>query len=97
MSWSVSVTGTRETAKEEIAAQFDRAYESYKEKPEGADILAAKGRALALIDGMDLTPDTYGTQWNAVKVTAHGSHGWSEKGLTTASFTVSVERTHLAI
>lgn len=97
MSWSVSCQGTREKVKEEVSAQYDKLAEQYAGKPEGDDIVAAKERTLKLIDAMDLTKDSYGSDWNAVNVTASGSHGWNEKGLTNAGFSVNVIRTHLAL
>lgn len=93
MSWAIEITGTKEGAKRATSEQFDKIGTSYAGKPEGDDIAACRARVIALIDACDLTPDVYGTRWNAVVVKASGSHGWTDKGLTTASFQVSVTRT----
>lgn len=97
MSWSVSSEGTREKVKEEVSAQFDRVFANYTGNPEGGDIKAVKERVLALVDELDLSVDSSGTDWNAVKVSAYGSHSTTGKGIASASFTLNVSRTHLAL
>jgi hypothetical protein len=97
MSWGIEITGTKEGAAKKVAESFDKMAANYAGKEEGKDIIAAKDRILALIDACDLTTDPYGMGWNAVNVKASGSHGWTDKGLTTASMQINVTRVVLAL
>jgi hypothetical protein len=96
MNWSVSCDGPRDKVKEEILAQFESCAKDHEGKPEEEDVKAARDRTLPLIDALDLTPDQYGTDWNGVSVTAHGSHESNDKGVVTASFSVHVSRLHIS-
>lgn len=91
------MSGSKEGVKARVIAQLDKTAEQYKATPEGADVVAAKDRILALIDACALGPDAHGTDWNAVKVAASGSHAWTDKGIQTASFKVEVTRLSLAL
>lgn len=100
MSWSVQSTGTKEAVKSRLAEQLDKIADSYAGKAEADDVKACKDRILALVDACALGQDANGFEWNAVKVTAFGSHGTTSApvaGITTGSFSVSVERTSLAL
>lgn len=97
MSWSIEYTGSKEGVKAKVVEQLDKVAASYDGKAEAKDVLAAKERIVALVDALDLGTDAYGTVWNAVKVSANGSHSWTEKGVTSANFQVSVVRMSLAL
>ena len=97
MSWGIEITGTKEGASKKVAESFDKMAANYAGKEEGKDILAAKDRVLSLIEATDLTVDPYGMDWNGVYVSAGGSHGWTDKGLTSAEFRAKVTRVVLAL
>jgi hypothetical protein len=96
MSWSIEVTGSKEGASKRVTETLDKCAESYAGKPEADDVIAARVRILALIEATDLSSDGH-TLWNAVIVKANGSHSSNGKGLTNASFQLSVTRTALAL
>lgn len=93
MSWSVNAKGTREEVRAEIDKQFYNVHGYYKETPEGADILAIRERAMALIDACDLESEGW-AKGDKIEVKAHGSHSmqttWQKP--TSASFSLSVSR-----
>lgn len=100
MSWGFEITGSKDGVTKKVVERLDKLAETYAGKPEADDIVACKGRILALIEACDLSVDQYGSEWNAVIVKASGSHGWTDteaKKLSTASFQVSVTRTFLAL
>jgi len=96
MSWGYEKTGTPAAVIKDVNDSFERMAASYKDMPEGADILACRDRIVALVNGMDLTSDGY-TNPNAVLVKAGGSHSTTGKGLANASFSVQVQRVSLAL
>jgi hypothetical protein len=97
MSWSFSFSGTPDKVCEEVSAEADRIAKSYAGKPEGDDILTAKERVVALVKACKLGKDAYGTEWNAVSVSANGSHSTTDGGITSGDFRVAVSRTRLSI
>lgn len=92
MSWGYEKTGTLDALVKDVTAFFDRIAEGYKEQPEADDVIACKGRILALMAACDLT-----TEANAINVKANGSHSTGGKGLYSASFYVQVTRVALAL
>lgn len=87
MSWSVNTGGmTREDAKRTLAQHYDSSAALYAGKEEQKDVLAVKDRVLSLIDALDLADG------DAISVTSYGSHTWSEKGVLSATFAVTVAR-----
>ncbi len=92
MSWGYEKTGTLDALVKDVTAYFDRIAEGYKEQPEADDVIACKGRILALMAACDLT-----TEANAINVKANGSHSTGGKGLYSASFYVQVTRVALAL
>lgn len=72
MSWSIQRTGTREAVATAVAADLDKSAAQYEGHEEQKDILAAKERILAVIAGLDMTPDTWCPVYG-VQVTASGS------------------------
>jgi hypothetical protein len=96
MSWSISFTGTRDGATKATAEQFDKLAASYEGKEEGKDILAIKERIVSLIAATDLSVDG-SVDWNAVTVTASGSHSWNAKGIQSANFSLQVTRVSLKL
>lgn len=96
MSWSIEVTGTKAGVAKYVSEELDKAAASYAGKPEADDVVAAKGRILALVEACDLT-ETGPYAPNAVQVKASGSHGWTPKGISNASLQMSVVRWRLAL
>lgn len=96
MSWGIKITGTRGAVKMQVSEQLGKIAEDYKGKPEGEDVLAARDRILALVDALDLTSDGY-LDWNGVDVAANGSHSTNSKGVQSATMTITVVRTALAL
>lgn len=98
MSWGIEVTGTKEAVKTKLATQCERMAKVYEGKPEADDIRAFEQRATALIDALELGKDQYGAvEWNAVTVKGGGSHSTTPNGLATASMSMNVTRTSLAL
>ncbi|HTQ47263.1 MAG TPA: hypothetical protein VMI75_31120 [Polyangiaceae bacterium] len=96
MSWGIEITGTKAGVAKYVAEELDKIAASYAGKPEADDVAACKGRILALVEASDLTETgTYAP--NAVQVKANGSHGTTTKGISNASFQVSVVRWRLAL
>lgn len=93
MSWGYEKTGTPDAISKDVALYFERAIHNYGGKPEADDLAACKARILALVGALDMT--TGGA--NAVTVKASGSHSWTDKGVMSANFSVSVTRTMLAL
>lgn len=87
MSWSVNATGVKEKVAEACAVQFNGAAANYTGQEEEQDILAAKARCLAAIEGLKL--DDYA---NGVSVRCNGS-----RSTYSVSVNVSVERVKLEI
>ena len=96
MSWGYEKTGTPEALAKDVDTSFDRMAANYAGQPEADDIAACKARALALLSALDMTPDLY-TAWNAATVKAGGSHSASGGKVQSASFSLSVVRTALAL
>jgi hypothetical protein len=93
MSWSFDITGTREAVKAAVTTQLDKTAAAYAGKPEGDDVLAVKGRVLALVDALKL--DEY---WNGVSAKGNGSHSITgENQIVSASCGFSVMRVPLAL
>lgn len=100
MSWVIDITGSKIGATNKVTEQLDRIAKNYEGKEEAKDILSAKERILALIQAIELPEKS--TEWNAVKVTASGSHslttprlvdGKMIAGIANAHVTFSVKRT----
>lgn len=96
MSWGIEITGVKDAVAAKFAADMDKVAAMYVGKEEGKDIVAVKERGLALIDALAMGEE-HGYTWNAVKVSASGSHGLSGGGLTSASFRLDVTRLSLAL
>lgn len=93
MSWSISVTGTRDAVKAEVVKQLDAIKSRYAGKPEADDVDAVQSRALRLLDALVLS----GGQ-NACKVEASGSHyAIGATGIGAASFKLDVALVSLAL
>jgi hypothetical protein len=73
MSWSVSYIGTKDKVRAACEASLDTTAKSYEGKEEQKDVLAAKERILAAIDGLNVDePSATGTT-TGIKVDANGS------------------------
>ena len=94
MSWSVSIGGKKEEAREKIAAQFDSEAKRYEGGEEGKDVLAMKERVLALIDAIDCTPDDM-TPRPGISVSCWGSHSTVNGKISSAQASISVSRVAL--
>ncbi len=92
MSWNFSFVGTRDAVLKKVDEACDRTAASYAGKPEADDVLAVKARVHALVDAMGFD-DTY----NAVSVTAGGSHSTTGDKLLAANFKLDVSRTSLSL
>lgn len=93
MSWSFEITGTKEAVKSAVTAQLDKTAAAYAGKPEGDDVLAVKGRVLALVDALKL--DEY---WNGVSAKGNGSHSSTgENQIVSGAANFSVARVPLAL
>lgn len=98
MSWSISVTGTKEAVLEKVRTELTTTAESYYQgSEEHNDIIAVRDRACALIEALELGPDQYGSNWNAVQVEASGSHSVHDQKVLSANLSLKVVRTTLAL
>lgn len=104
MSWVIDITGSKSGVANKVTEQLDRIAKTYEGKEEANDIVMAKERILALVSAIELPEKS--TEWNAVKVTASGSHklttprlvdGKMIYGIDSAHVTFSVKRTHVDI
>jgi hypothetical protein len=97
MSWGYEKTGTRDALLADIAVQFPKMAAGYNGNAEADDIVTCAGRAAALIAAMVLGKDSSDYEWNAIVVKANGSHSTTTGGPISANFTLSVQRTSLAL
>jgi hypothetical protein len=97
MSWGIEITGSKAGVAKKVVEQLDKIATTYQGKEEGKDVLAAKERILATIEALELGVDKHGFDWNAVIVKASGSHSVSDKGIWSATMTISVTRSSLAL
>ena len=87
MSWSIDVAEkTKEQTGKIVAEQLDKVAQSYADTEEGKDVVAAKGRILALIAAMSVG------ERDEIYVRAHGSHTWNEKGILSATLAIAIGR-----
>lgn len=97
MSWSIEVTGSKDGVKAHVEAVLTKIAANYEGKPEADDVRAVKDRILALVDACALGKDAYGTEWNAIKVSASGSHSWTNEGVASATLNLTLCRMCLAL
>jgi len=83
MSWSISANGPKDEALKTIREQA--ANVPYKPgTPEGDDVVAAVARIVALVNA--LAPA------QTVALSAYGSHSTTQNGISSASFSVAVNK-----
>lgn len=92
MSWSFSFVRTKAAVLAKVDEACDRAAASYAGKPEADDVLAVKARARALVEAL-----TFDETYNAVSVSAGGSHSTTGSTLLSANFKLEVSRTSLSL
>jgi hypothetical protein len=97
MSWSIEITGSKEGVVQAVAEQLGHMAANYEGSEEARDIVLAKDRILALIGALELGKDSYGVEWNGIRVVAKGSQLRSGSGIVSANFDVLVVRTNLAL
>lgn len=98
MSWGCEFTGTKDAVVSALSTYLDKTAKGDAGKEEANDILACKDRAIALINALDLTADSY-VNWNGATVKASGSHSATRDGsvITSANFQLSVVRVALTL
>lgn len=89
MSWSIEKVGTKAAVRAACDVELTKSAASYAGQGEGKDILVARDRILASIDGLK----TYEGWDNGVKVVASGSASADAY----LSMTISVVRTQICL
>jgi hypothetical protein len=97
MSWSFEFMGSKQGVLAKVAEKMDDLAKSYAGKPEADDVEMCKARIIALVEACDLDDITMSKGFNAVKVSAGGSHyAITNSKIGSANFKVEVTRIQLA-